>query len=129
MAISSNNKRIAKNTVMLYIRMMVLMVVSILTAGVALRVLGEVDYGINNVVGGIIVTFGWISNMISGAMGRYFAVEMGKGDDKKLNQYFCLSILGFAFISIIVVFLAETVGLWFLNNKMTIIINLLSIFL
>ena len=120
MAISSNNKRIAKNTVMLYIRMMVLMVVSILTAGVALRVLGEVDYGINNVVGGIIVTFGWISSMISGAMGRYFALEMGRGDDKKLNQYFCLSILGFAFISIIVVVLAETVGLWFLNNKMTI---------
>lgn len=120
MAISSNNKRIARNTIMLYIRMILLMVVSILTAGVALRVLGEVDYGINNVVGGIIVAFGWISNMVSSAMGRYFAVEMGRGDDKKLNQYFCLSILCYALIVIIVLVLAETVGLWFLNNKMTI---------
>lgn len=120
MAISNDNKRIAKNTVMLYIRMMALMVVSILTAGVALRVLGEVDYGINNVVGGIVLAFGWISSMISSAMGRYFAVEMGRGDDKKLNQYFCLSILGFTLISIIVVILGETVGLWFLYNKMTI---------
>lgn len=120
MAISSDNRRIAKNTIMLYIRMMALMVVSILTAGVALRVLGEVDYGINNVVGGIVLAFGWISSMISSAMGRYFAVEMGRGDDKKLNQYFCLSILGFALISAIVIILAETIGLWFLYNKMTI---------
>ncbi len=120
MSTSSNNKRIAKNTMLLYVRMMFLMFISLYTSRVVLKALGVDDYGIYNVVGGVVAMFSILSGSLSGAISRFFTFELGTGNVEKLKRVFSSSItiqLGLAFFFII---LAETVGLWFLNYKMQI---------
>ena len=114
------NEKIAKNTLMLYIRMFFVMAVSLYTVRIVLNILGETDYGIYNVVGGIIVMLSFFNKTFASAAQRFFAYELGKKDDLKLNSTFCVLLLLFIIMSIIVVFISETIGLWFLNNKMTI---------
>ena len=77
---SANNRRIAKNTLMLYARMLVLMLIGFYTSRVILQVLGVEDYGINSVVAGFISMFGIITSSMSNAISRYITVELGKGD-------------------------------------------------
>lgn len=116
----SNNQRIAKNTIFLYARMLLIMVITLYTSRVVLRVLGEEDYGIQNVVGGFITVLSFLSTTIASAVSRFFAFEIGRGDYKRLNQYFNLSLLAYLMVGFIVVVLGETVGLWFVANKLTI---------
>lgn len=109
-----------KNTVFLYIRMLFVMLAGLYTVRVVLAALGETDYGIYNVVGGIVTMFSFISSSLSSSAQRYFSVCIGENNYKKLNQWFCLNINVFILIIVIAVVCAETVGLWFVNSKMTI---------
>lgn len=117
---SSNNKRIAKNTILLYIRMFFIMAVTLYTSRVVLNTLGVVDFGIYNVVGGVVAMMGVLNGAMSVSTQRYLTFELGRGDAVRLKQVFSVCLTIFFLLSIIVILLAETVGLWFLHNKMVI---------
>lgn len=118
--IAANNKRIAKNTLMLYIRMLFMMGVSLFTSRVILETLGVEDFGIYSVVGGIITMFAFINGGMVSATQRFITFEIGKGNMEKLKSVFSTSLQIHALISFIIVVLGETVGLWFLYEKMVI---------
>ena len=117
---SDNNKRIAKNTLLLYFRMLFMMVVSLYTSRVILNALGVEDFGIYNVVGGIVAMMGILNGAMSVSTQRYLTFELGKGDVVRLKQVFSICFLIYLLLSGIFLVLAETVGLWFLNNKLVI---------
>lgn len=117
---NSDNKRIAKNTVLLYIRTLFIMLISLYTSRVVLATLGVKDYGIYNVVGGVIAMFNVVSGSISNAISRFITFELGKGDIKKLNDIFVTSVNIEFLIAGVVLLLGETVGVWFLNTQMNI---------
>lgn len=117
---NSDNKRIAKNTVLLYIRTLFIMLISLYTSRVVLATLGVKDYGIYNVVGGVIAMFNVVSGSISNAISRFITFELGKGDIKKLNNIFVTSVNIEFLIAGVVLLLGETVGVWFLNTQMNI---------
>ena len=117
---SSTSKRIAKNTMILYFRMLFLMAVSLYTSRVVLKALGIEDYGIYNVVGGFVAMFSIISGSLSASITRFLNYEMGLGISNRLKHIFSSSVTIQIFLSIIVILLAETIGLWFLNYKMQI---------
>lgn len=117
---NNKTKRIAKNTVVLYFRMIFLMLISLYTSRVILKTLGVDDYGIYNVVGGFVAMFAVVCNALSGACGRFLNYEMGAGNHKKLNMVFSSSVTIHIVLSLIIILLAESVGLWFLNYKMVI---------
>lgn len=117
---SNNNKRIAKNTLLLYFRMLFMMVVSLYTSRVILNALGVEDFGIYNVVGGVVAMFTVISGSLSAAISRFITYELGKGDQSKLNKIFSASVTIQLALSLIIVVLIESVGVWFMNAKMTI---------
>lgn len=117
---STNNKRIAKNTLLLYVRMLFLMLVTLYTSRVILHALGVEDYGIYNVVGGVVAMFSVISGSLSAAISRFITYVLGKGDKERLVKIFSTSVNIQFGLSLIIVLLAETVGLWFLNAKMSI---------
>ena len=113
-------RRIAKNTMLLYVRMFVLMLVGLYTSRVVLDALGETDYGIYSVVGGVVAMFTMISGALNSAVSRFIAFELGKGDLSRLNKVYCTSVNIQLVLALIVVLLAEPIGLWFIENKMTI---------
>lgn len=117
---SQNNKRIAKNTLLLYVRMLFMMLVSLYTSRVVLNTLGVEDFGIYNVVGGVVSMFGFINSAMASSTQRYLTFELGRGDMVQLRKVFSTSVYIHGLISIVIVILAETIGLWFLYNKMTI---------
>ena len=116
----SNNKTIAKNTLFLYFRMMFTMLVSLYTSRVNLSVLGIEDNGIYQVVGGVVAMFSFLNSSLSGATSRFLTYELGRGDKERLSKTFASALNIHIFVAIIVFFLAETVGLWFLENKLVI---------
>lgn len=115
-----SNKRIAKNTILLYFRMLLLMLVGLYTSRIILNALGIDDFGIYNVVGGVVSMFSIFSGSISVAISRFLTFELGTGDVEKLKKCFSTSINILAVIIILVLIVAESIGLWFLNEKMTI---------
>ena len=117
---TSNNKRIAKNTIMLYIRMFISMLVGLYTSRVVLATLGVEDYGIYGVVGGVVGMMGFLNASMSGATSRFLTFELGKGDKERLARTFSSALIVHIGIAIVVLILAETVGLWFLSNKLNI---------
>lgn len=117
---SNNNKRIAKNTLLLYVRMLFLMVVSLFTSRVILNTLGVEDFGIYNVVGGIVAMFTILSGSLTSAISRFLTFELGKGDKEKLKTIFSTSVNIQLGLSAIIVLIGEVVGIWFLNNQMNI---------
>lgn len=118
--ISTNNKRIAKNTLFLYMRMLLIMAVSLYTSRVVLNALGVEDYGIYNVVGGVVAMFAFLNGALVTTTQRYLTFELGKGDFEQQKKVFTTSVYIHAIISFLIVVLAETVGLWFFYNKMVI---------
>lgn len=117
---SSEQKRIAKNTVMLYIRMIIIMIVSLYTTRVVLNVLGETDYGIYNIVGSVVVSMVFIQNALMSATQRFLSYEMGLKEKGNIGRVFSSGmVLHIQFLVIIVVIL-ETIGLWFLNRVLDI---------
>ncbi len=117
---ASNSKRIAKNTLLLYGRMLVMMLVNLYTSRVVLNALGVDDYGIYNVVGGVVAMFTILSGSLSAAISRFITFELGTGNKERLNKVFCSSINVQIFLIILITILLESVGLWFLNNKLVI---------
>ena len=116
----SNNRRIAKNTFVMYIRMIVMMLISLFTSRVILQVLGVTDYGVLNAVGGVVSMLSVLSGSLSRAISRYLTFELGRGDMEKLKKIFSTSLNVQIFISLIVVLVGITAGGWFLHYKMNI---------
>ena len=117
---SQNTRRIAKNTLMLYVRMLVLMVVGLYTSRVVLNALGENDFGIYDVVGGVVAMFAIISGSLNSAISRFITFEMGKRDRTRLNKVYSTAVIIQLVLSLIVVAVAEPLGVWFIRNEMTI---------
>lgn len=117
---SANNKRIAKNTLLLYVRMLFGMLVSLYTSRVILQTLGVEDYGVYNVVGGVITMFTFLNSAMSSATSRYITFEIGKGNMEKLKKIFSTALQIHAIIALLIVILGETVGLWILMNELVI---------
>lgn len=115
-----SNKRIAKNTFILYIRTVITLLVSLYTSRVVLNALGVEDYGINNVVGGLVSMFSVISSSLCSSISRYLTYELGKGNQQKLQTIFRTSMNIQLGIALIVLLLGFIIGGWFLNNKMSI---------
>lgn len=116
----SNNSRITKNTILLYLRMLLLLGVSLYTSRVVLATLGIEDYGIYNVVGGIVSMFAFINMAMGNASSRFITYALGKGDKDKLKAVFNTTVIVHLGIAILIVIIAETIGLWLLDNKMVI---------
>lgn len=117
---SENTKRIARNTLMLYLRMLFGMLVSLYTSRLVLQALGEEDYGIYNVVGGVVAMFSLISGSLSSSVGRFLTFELGRGNEDGLKRIFATSLSIHVVLALIIFVLVETVGVWFLNAHMTI---------
>lgn len=117
---SANNKRIAKNTILLYVRMLVTMVVGLFTSRVILDSLGIEDYGIYNVVGGFVAMFGIVRSGLVTSTNRFIAIELGKNDEKALRKTFSTCVIIYMFLAVLVVVIAEGLGVWFVNNKLNI---------
>lgn len=115
-----NNGRIAKNTIMLYFRMMFMMVISLYTSRIILQTLGVEDFGIYNVVGGFVSFLGFLNGAISSSTSRYITFTLGKGDKDQLKKVFSTCLLTHLVIALIIFVFAETIGLWFVMNKLTI---------
>lgn len=115
-----NNKRIAKNTLLLYVRMLFLMLISLYTSRVILNALGVEDYGIYNVVGGVVAMFSMISASLNSAISRFITYELGIGDLNKLKKVFSSSVTIQIGLAVFFLLIVETVGVWFVNYKMVI---------
>lgn len=118
--LSDNNQRIVRNTLFLYARMLIVLVVSLFTVRVTLGVLGAEDYGIYNVVGGVVTMFAFLVSTMSAASQRFFSYSLGKEDHVGLSRYFTMSVWCYLILTALIVILAETFGLWFVLNKLTI---------
>ena len=116
----SDNKTIAKNTIFLYIRMMVTMIISLYTSRVILQVLGVDDYGIYQAVGGIVGFLSFINSALSGGTSRFLTYELGTGNKEKLSNTFSTTLTAHIILALLVVALGETLGLWYFNTKMVI---------
>ena len=115
-----NAKRITKNTVYMYIRTGFCIVVSLYTSRLVLQMLGVDDYGIYNIVGAVVTMFSILSNVLGCAIQRYITVSLGKGNIKQTNHVFLNSLIAVTFLSVVIFILLETIGLWFLYNKLQI---------
>lgn len=115
-----DNRRIAKNTALLYIRMIILMAVTLYTSRVILAVLGVDDYGIYSLIGGFIALFSFISHALVHAMQRFFNIALGKKDNERYHEVYVMGYNIFFIFSLFLLIVGETVGLWFVNNKLNI---------
>lgn len=115
-----NGKRIAKNTLLLYFRMLLTMIIGLYTSRIVLNTLGVTDYGIINAVGGFIALFGIFTNSMSRSISRFITYELGGHDIKRINEIFSTAVTIQFVLSVLVVIIIETCGLWFLHYKMVI---------
>ena len=116
----SYNKRIAKNTIFLYFRMFLIMGVNLYISRVLLSYLGIEDYGIYNIVGGLVIMFSSLCGSLGGATSRYITIELGRRNSERLNRIFNAALLAHGAIAILIIILCETVGLWLFYNKLVI---------
>lgn len=117
---ADNNKSIAKNTVFLYVRMLIVMVVSLYTSRVILQTLGIDDFGLFQAVGGAVGFLAFINNALAAATSRFITFALGKGDKQELQNTFATTLLSHIIIGVVIVVVAETFGLWYIYNKMVI---------
>lgn len=118
--ISQNNKRIAKNTMLLYVRMMFMMIVSLYTSRLVLQILGVEDYGIYNVVGGVVSLMAFLNSSLNTATQRFLNYEMGRKNIERMKSVFSMSMICYIGIAIIALVLAESIGYWFVTEKLVI---------
>lgn len=116
----SDNRRIINNTLALYVRQIITVIISLYTSRVILQVLGVDNYGIYNLVGGVVVLFTVLSASMNGATSRFLAYELGKGDKKRLEDTFSTAFIVHCILALVIFVLSETVGLWFLTYKLVI---------
>ena len=117
---TENTKRLAKNTILLYLRSLFSLFVSLYSSRLILQALGVEDYGIYNAVGGFASMFWLVSGSISSAISRFITIEQGRKDQEKLNLVFSMSLNIMAILGVIVVLAALAFGPWFIHNKMTV---------
>lgn len=117
---SENNKRLIKNTLLLYGRMLLTVGISFYSTRLILANLGVDNYGIYNVIGGFVAMFYMITNTMTQAIGRFLTFDLGTGNDKQLQQTFSTSVNLLLIFSLFILIIAETLGLWFVNNKLNI---------
>ncbi|MCH5293096.1 MAG: hypothetical protein J1E07_05145 [Treponema sp.] len=115
-----DTRRIARNTLFLYFRQILIMAVSLYTVRVVLAVLGAEDYGIYNVVAGTVTMLGFLSGAMATASQRYFSFDLGRGDTEHLRTTFSVTLQIYAMLALIVLLLAETAGLWLVNRRLVI---------
>lgn len=115
-----NSKRIAKNTLLLYIRLIFTMAVGLFTSRVILATLGVEDYGVYNVVAGFVMMFSFFTSSLGAAISRFLTYELGKGESGKLQRIFSTSVNVQLLLSLAILILAEAIGVWFVNNKLNI---------
>ncbi len=115
-----NKKRIAKNTIVLYIRMIVVLFISLYTSRIVLQALGFDDYGLYNVVGGVVTLFAFLRSSMSSSTQRFLAYEMGSGTADSLRRVFSVCLSTHVLLALVLLLLAETAGLWFLNTHINI---------
>lgn len=115
-----DNKRIAKNTLFLYVRMLVTIAVNLYAIRVIWRVLGIDDYGIYDLVGGIVTMFAFLNNAMVASSQRFISFELGRKNLERLNTVFCISVTVHCLLALGIILLAETVGLWFINERLNI---------
>lgn len=115
-----NNKRIAKNTLLLYVRMLFAMIVGFYTMRIVLQTLGVVDFGLYGVIGGFVSLFSFLNASMSGCTSRFLSFELGKGDFETLHDTFCMALYVHICIALLVFALSEPLGIWFIENKMQI---------
>ena len=120
MSDNSNNKRIAKNTMFLYVRMMVVMVVALFTSRIILNTLGATDYGIYNVVGGIVTIVGFLNSALGGSTSRFLTFALGEGIFEKQKKTFGAALNLHICIALLVLVIGESIGLWFFYEKIII---------
>lgn len=116
----SDNKRIAKNTGFLYIRLVILMIVSLYTSRVVLRTLGIVDYGLYNVIGGFVTMLTFLNGCASSSTSRFLTFSLGKKQRYRYNDVFCMAFNIHLILALVIVIVAETVGLWYVYNKLVV---------
>lgn len=116
----SSGKKIMRNTILLYLRMFVMMLISLLTVRLVLRVLGIEDYGIYNAVGGVVTSLSFLTSVLTNASQRFFAVELAKNKENKINKLFSSMIAVYIVICILIVLTLEIGGLWMIDNMLTI---------
>lgn len=117
---SQNNKRIAKNTILLYIRMLFIMIINLFTSRINLQSLGAEDFGIYNVVGGVVAMFSVFSGSLATAISRFITFELGKDNKDRLSKVFSTAVSIQILLAVFIIIVAEIAGVWFLNNKMII---------
>ena len=120
MSTSENNRRIAKNTFMLYIRQIITLIVGLYTVRIVLDVLGIEDYGVYNAVAGVVAMLGFLSNTMASASQRFFSYALGQNDSERLRKVFSVNIIIYLLIALFAVLLFETLGLWFINEKLVV---------
>jgi Na+-driven multidrug efflux pump len=117
--VMSNNQRIIKNSIFLYVRMIFLTILTLYTSRVVLSQLGVVDFGLYNVIGGIVTMLGFFNSAMSSATQRYMAMDIGRGDFIQLHKTFNASLIIYLLIGAVVIIVFETIGLWYVNNKLS----------
>lgn len=116
-----SKRKILRNTLVLYIRMIVTMLIALYTSRVVLKALGIEDYGLYNVVGGIVALFSFLKTSMASATQRFLSFELGKStDESDSNRVFCASVTTHILLSIVIFLFCETIGLWFLNTQVNI---------
>ena len=113
-----DTKRIAKNTIFLYVRMIITMLITLYTSRVILNVLGVEDYGVYNIIAGIVVLLAFLQTAMTNASQRYITYELGKGELESVKKVFSMSMTTHITISLLIFFLAETIGLWLINTQL-----------
>lgn len=115
-----DNKRIARNTIMLYLRMFITMPIGLYTSRLVLEALGVESYGVYSVIGGVVSLFAILTGALSVSISRYLTYEIGSGDKRRLNTIFCTSLNIQLAMALMIMLLAEVFGVWFLNSYMNI---------
>lgn len=116
-----SKERIAKNSLLLYIRTFFVMILSLYSSRIVLKVLGFEDYGLYNVISGFVIMLSFLNSSMSNATQRFISYELGKGEFEKLRETFSILISIHFFLAFIVLLIAETIGLWFLNTQLNIV--------
>lgn len=118
--IKTNNKTIAKNTMFLYLRMLVMMFISLFTSRIVLDKLGVVDFGIYNVVSSLVMLFTFIQGSLASSASRFLSYEIGIGTKKTLNNIFCMTMNIHILFAVLILIFSETIGLWYFFHEMVI---------
>lgn len=120
MSNSNKTKQIAKNTAVLYVRMIITMLITLYSSRIVLQALGVYDFGLYNVVGGVVALLSFLRTSLTSSTQRFISFELGRNNIEQLKKVFSISVSTHILISIIILIIAETLGLWFLNTQIQI---------